>query len=49
MVGGENVECLNVMAQLIFCEDRHKSSLAAWITPFTATDDEKVCLTQHFN
>jgi hypothetical protein len=49
MVGGENVESLNGIGQLILCEDRHKASLAAWITPFTATDDEKVCLTQHFN
>ena len=24
IVGAENVECINAMCQLIFCEDRHK-------------------------
>ena len=39
MVGGENVESLNGIGQLILCEDRHKPSREA-------SDDEKVHSTQ---
>ena len=42
MVGFENAEYINVMAQLILFEDRHGASRASKITPSAASEDEKV-------